>query len=761
MISEILITLLLSYLPLDGNVKMQLSMLISAFIHGDYHKRILNRFYTLFEGNHVTVTQTLKDNEKNQLFEKLESYISKKFASQLSSYELVPKNGDIEFNISDMLGKKFKDNIEIDNVNYEFDLSIKVVTRKSEHGHPIDDRAIVITSKTATSDVVKKYVKKVSSIHIKHAGVITVFRPIIEGKKKDEQTVEWERVNVRTTKTLQNTIYSQTIIKELFDDVDKFIANEKWYTDRGIPYKRGYFLHSTPGQGKTSAAKIIANAHDIPIFCLDLSTIKTNAVLLKLITQINYHVSEKDHYILLIEDFDKSSFIKTARYSDDDGGKISMDFLLNMLDGVDEPHGRILCMTANDKKIIEIHKALIRPGRTDKILELQNCDADQIHRMYDLFYNDLNYIVDWSKWKFADKLSAAYVIKILQENARDPEAFLNKIGVEVNPEEQLDIKTDETFAKICEDSNKDQFNTFHSHKKSRREPMSRLIKRKLKNEENNIEVYADTSKCYKEKSEKSKKEVEKLKEKLATQLEKERKKKEREKERAKKQRIKEKIKKMREMNGIAQEEQCEENEYDTPEFLLNQVAKAEVGDDIIAREVEDELEAMAKATITTTKMTTMMITKNNESENDSENVNDNESENDSESENDIDNKSNDNDNMNDNDDGESDNENNDVDDNDNKYNKSVNNEPDDDQNLKLLKINLEANLLTNQPSQLFVAPSIPIDLRGNWCGTVPGNDDSDVNSDVDSDVNNSSADIPRPIIPCKTRLRRRRKRRHA
>jgi chaperone BCS1 len=26
----------------------------------------------------------------------------------------------------------------------------------------------------------------------------------------------------------------------------------QWYTDRGIPYRRGYLLHGTPGSGKSS-----------------------------------------------------------------------------------------------------------------------------------------------------------------------------------------------------------------------------------------------------------------------------------------------------------------------------------------------------------------------------------------------------------------------------------------------------------------------------------------------------------------------------
>ena len=38
-------------------------------------------------------------------------------------------------------------------------------------------------------------------------------------------------------------------------DVLEWQAGKQWYSDRGIPYRRGYLLHGPPGGGKTSVQK--------------------------------------------------------------------------------------------------------------------------------------------------------------------------------------------------------------------------------------------------------------------------------------------------------------------------------------------------------------------------------------------------------------------------------------------------------------------------------------------------------------------------
>lgn len=42
----------------------------------------------------------------------------------------------------------------------------------------------------------------------------------------------------------------------------------------GIPYRRGYLFHGTPGSGKTSLVHVLASELDLPIYSLSLSSRK-------------------------------------------------------------------------------------------------------------------------------------------------------------------------------------------------------------------------------------------------------------------------------------------------------------------------------------------------------------------------------------------------------------------------------------------------------------------------------------------------------
>ena len=358
-------------------MKMHIGLIIGEVLSKGYLTSLLKRIFAYFRVRQIVISDQTKETDYNPLFYKVQDYLTIKFSTSIESCELVQKNGDIEFSLYEEANKIFKDVAEIQGISYTFELSIQKVNDNAFDDKSKAVRQIVIKSKNATPNIIKEYIKKITICETKNTNVIKVYRPSIRGKKKDEQIIEWESIHVRTNKTLKNTIYSKEVEDQLFDDTNRFMVNEQWYMDRGLPYKRGYFLYSTPGQGKTSVAKILANKYGIPVFCLDLTIVDENATLIKLITEINYSAGNTRH-ILLIEDIDRTDFIN-PRYRNP---HLSMDCFLNAIDGVTEPHGRILIITANDPELILNNTALMRPGRIDKSIEFKSCNKMQIIKMY-------------------------------------------------------------------------------------------------------------------------------------------------------------------------------------------------------------------------------------------------------------------------------------------------------------------------------------------------------------------------------------------
>ncbi len=44
---------------------------------------------------------------------------------------------------------------------------------------------------------------------------------------------------------MDSVILENGLAEKLLKDAEEFYANEKWYSDRGIPYRRGYLLYGT------------------------------------------------------------------------------------------------------------------------------------------------------------------------------------------------------------------------------------------------------------------------------------------------------------------------------------------------------------------------------------------------------------------------------------------------------------------------------------------------------------------------------------
>lgn len=110
--------------------------------------------------------------------------------------------------------------------------------------------------------------------------------------------------------------------------------------------------------------------------------------------------------------------------------KLTLSFLLNLLDGVVETPGRIIIMTSNYPERLD--KALIRPGRIDLILRFGYCTLEVINEMFQSFYEDDSICF---KGEVKHKVTPAKLNQIMFEHCFEPsiavERIIEKTGVEM------------------------------------------------------------------------------------------------------------------------------------------------------------------------------------------------------------------------------------------------------------------------------------------------------------------------------------------
>jgi len=214
----------------------------------------------------------------------------------------------------------------------------------------------------------------------------------------------WQRCMARASRPFSTVILNEKTKQDIIDDVTDYLnpGTQRWYANRGIPYRRGYLLWGPPGTGKSSLSLALAGYFKMRIYIVSLSSVSaTEENLATLFAELPRRC------VVLLEDIDSAGLTHTREQpgpsptaeTDDEkkddmvpgqlttgtgptniSGRLSLSGLLNILDGVASQEGRVLIMTTNHLE--KLDKALIRPGRVDMTVEFGLADRGMIGAIF-------------------------------------------------------------------------------------------------------------------------------------------------------------------------------------------------------------------------------------------------------------------------------------------------------------------------------------------------------------------------------------------
>jgi chaperone BCS1 len=213
--------------------------------------------------------------------------------------------------------------------------------------------------------------------------------------KPGSMDIDWVRTMSRVPRPFSTVVMDEGVKKALLEDMRDYLHpyTRRWYSNRGIPYRRGYLLYGPPGTGKSSLSFAIAGYFKLKIYIVSLNSPSMNEENLGTL-----FAELPKRCVVLLEDIDTAGLTHTrdtpapsTTGPEDEkpkrpptpvsapvpatipgGGKISLSALLNVIDGVASQEGRVLIMTTNH--IDKLDDALIRPGRVDMTVKFDLTD---------------------------------------------------------------------------------------------------------------------------------------------------------------------------------------------------------------------------------------------------------------------------------------------------------------------------------------------------------------------------------------------------
>src|SRR5271163_2121110 len=168
--------------------------------------------------------------------------------------------------------------------------------------------------------------------------------------------------------TWNDLVLSDSIVNLIRRDFETFLARERWFQARRLPFRRGYLFHGPPGNGKTSVIRAMLNGGKLDGHAIALFSEKTDDFYLERMFQL---AANNAPSLIVLEDIDRAFPQVPSQLAPT---KVSLSHLLNCLDGLGTQEGVVMVATANDP--IALDPAILRrPGRFDRVVEFPAPDG--------------------------------------------------------------------------------------------------------------------------------------------------------------------------------------------------------------------------------------------------------------------------------------------------------------------------------------------------------------------------------------------------
>ena len=214
-----------------------------------------------------------------------------------------------------------------------------------------------------------------------------------KNKEKSEETIlvyyyneYWQLLNKRPKRPFETIYLKEGVKDKIHNNISIFFNKETRsdYLSFGIPYKNVCFLYGIPGSGKTSLIDALASEFSCDIYILPINgnNIDDSTIMSALSTMRNNRDEEEEtKKIILIEDID--CMFENRKEGDTHRNKLTLQGLLNCMDGFTSLEGSLMFITANNPSCLD--DALIRSCRVDLKIELGFADKYQTENMFNTF----------------------------------------------------------------------------------------------------------------------------------------------------------------------------------------------------------------------------------------------------------------------------------------------------------------------------------------------------------------------------------------